>query len=300
LRWPAPWSSERAAAAVSAGRGERIADAAGWARARMTRALPASSAGAGALGFEGIARSVIGGHSTTLPLEQLFDDLPSVVFFIKDRSGRYVWVSRSLVERCGVRDKKELLGKTVTDVFPEALAECYERQDRRVVRSGRAVLHQLELHWYRDRQSGWCLTNKYPLHDDDSREVIGLMGISRDLETTPSSESSRQFPELARVLTYIHEHLEEPLRIEQLAALGGMTVHQLEAKVARVFHITPRELVLKVRLDEAVRLLSNTDNSLSEIALSIGFCDQSAFTRRFRQLTGMPPGLFRTLSARPT
>lgn len=242
------------------------------------------------------ARMAISDISARLPLEQLFDDLPNVVFFIKDTEGRYLCVNQTLVERCGVREKRDLLGRTVTDVFPAALAANYERQDSRVMRSGRPVLHQLELHWYRNRQSGWCLTNKYPLHAEKGSEVIGLAGISRDLEMTPGSESSRQFPDLARVLAYVQEHLDAPLRIEDLAGIGGMSVHQMETRVQRVFHINPRQLVLKLRLDEALRLLGTTQQSLSEIALITGFCDQSAFTRHFRRMTGMPPGLYRTLS----
>ena len=243
-----------------------------------------------------LARIAMADRSARLPLEQLFDDLPNVVFFIKDIEGRYICVNQTLVERCGVREKRELLGRKVTDVFPAALAASYEKQDSRVVRLGRPVLHQLELHWYRGRQSGWCLTNKYPLHAEQGTEVIGLVGISRDLEVTPGSESSRQYPDLARVLTHVQDHLDSSLRIEELAEIGGMSVHQLEARVQRVFHINPRQLVLKYRLDEALRLLGTTEQSLSEIALATGFCDQSAFTRHFRRMTGMPPGLYRALS----
>lgn len=50
---------------------------------------------------------------------------------------------------------------------------------------------------------------------------------------------------------------------------------------------------MKVRLDEALHLLATTDRPLSDIALDTGFCDQSAFTRHFRRMTGVPPGTFR-------
>ena len=44
-------------------------------------------------------------------IEQLFDHVPDTAFFIKDARGRYLAVNQSLVERCGCRDKKELLGR---------------------------------------------------------------------------------------------------------------------------------------------------------------------------------------------
>ena len=56
---------------------------------------------------------------------------------------------------------------------------------------------------------------------------------------------------------------------------------------------TPKQLVMKARIDESLHLLAAGEQPLSEIALATGFCDQSAFTRHFHRLTGMPPGAFR-------
>ena len=53
--------------------------------------------------------------------ERLFDRVPDVVYFVKDLGGRYVVVNQTLVERCGRRDKTELLGRTAKDVFPSPL-----------------------------------------------------------------------------------------------------------------------------------------------------------------------------------
>ncbi len=52
-------------------------------------------------------------------IEQLFDHVPEIVFFVKDHYGRYVSVNHSLVERCGLREKRELLGRHVRDIFPK-------------------------------------------------------------------------------------------------------------------------------------------------------------------------------------
>ena len=60
--------------------------------------------------------------------EILFDTLPDVVFFIKDMQGRYLVVNRTLAERCGVRDKAGLIGRTAAQVFP-GLGESYSEQD---------------------------------------------------------------------------------------------------------------------------------------------------------------------------
>jgi PAS domain S-box-containing protein len=80
-------------------------------------------------------------------IEQLFDHLPETAFFLKDSAGRYVAVNQSLVERCGLQTKQQLLGKHVRQVFPKDLAEHYAAQDQRVVSTGRPIIEHLELHW---------------------------------------------------------------------------------------------------------------------------------------------------------
>jgi len=234
-----------------------------------------------------------------LPLERLFDDLPGVVFFIKDHNGRYICVNSTLAERCGVAAKSELLGRLPSDLFPPPLAARYEQQDLRVVQTRRPVVDRLEIHFYPNCRRGWCITNKYPVCNRTTGRVAGLMGISRDVEATASHRAPREFPELARVLDLLHEQISQPPRIEELARRSDMSVDQLSRLVFRLFSITPRQLLMKMRLDEAMHLLTSTQLSLAEIAIATGFCDQSAFTRHFRRFTGMPPGVFRTQDAGP-
>jgi len=233
------------------------------------------------------------GAALKLPLQELFDDLPNVAFFIKDRAGRYLAVNRTLVERCGFADKTEVLGKRPSELFPEPLAALYERQDERVVQSGKALRDQLELHLYPDRRRGWCLTNKYPITDAKTGAVAAIAGLSRDVESSKRGAESRGFPELSRALDALQARIADPPSIEELAALCRLSPAKFSRLVHRVFGLTPRQLALKVRLDEALHLLATTESSLADIALRTGFCDQSAFTRHFRRLSGLPPGIFR-------
>ena len=54
-------------------------------------------------------------------VEDLFDRIPDVVFFIKDENGRYVVVNRTLVQRCGLTEKDALIARTTAEVFPAPL-----------------------------------------------------------------------------------------------------------------------------------------------------------------------------------
>ena len=67
-------------------------------------------------------------------LETLFNELPDVVFFLKDRDGRYTAANRTLLDRCGIAHRESLLGRTAEEVFPSPLGTGYTAQDRQVLR----------------------------------------------------------------------------------------------------------------------------------------------------------------------
>jgi len=227
-------------------------------------------------------------------LEQLFDHVPETAFFLKDVGGRYVVVNQSLVDRCGLREKRQLVSRHVRDIFPSELAERYAAQDESVLRTGRPIVDLLELHWYARRRPGWCLTTKLPLHDDNG-QVIGLVGISRDLrapgdkETIPAS--------LASTLEYLERHYAEPISPASLARHAGLPLVRFERLIKRIFRLTPSQLLTQTRLAVASRLLRETNRGVAEIAHACGFYDHSAFTRAFRSAIGVTPTEYRRQDA---
>jgi len=225
-------------------------------------------------------------------IERIFDHVPEIAFFIKDLYGRYAAVNQSLVERCGFKDKKQLLGREVRQIFPKELAEVYSQQDQQVLRTGQPVVDHLEMHWYSERKSGWCLTTKLPIFDQTGA-VIGVAGISRDLGTPGQGESIP--PGLAKAMEYLETHSEEPLSPTSLAEIAGLHPARFARLIKRVFRLTPTQLVLQVRLSAAAKLLADTRRSVAEVACACGFYDHSALTRAFRSATKMTPTQFRSI-----
>ena len=68
--------------------------------------------------------------------EALFDHLTDIVFFIKNERAEYLVVNETLVERCGVRDKGQLIGRTAAEVLRAPLGTSFEAQDQRVLQTG--------------------------------------------------------------------------------------------------------------------------------------------------------------------
>lgn len=227
------------------------------------------------------------------PLLPMLDVIPNAAIFIKDVQARYVLANRTLVQRCGLKDLKPLLGKTSAQVFPAQLGPGYTEQDRRVLEEGFVLEDQLELHLYGSREPGWCLTHKRPLYNRDG-EIIGLAGISVDLQS--ASETHPAFQRLAAVDEHIRAHFNRRVTLGELTRIAGISVAQLERYCKRVFHLTPRQMIQKVRLEQAHRLL-HTDLPITEVALQCGYTDHSAFTRQFKASTGFTPRQYRQATA---
>lgn len=222
--------------------------------------------------------------------EAVFDTLTDAVCFLKNARCEYVLVNQTLVERCGRRAKGELLGKRADEVFPPPLGESFFVQDERVLNSGEPILNQLELHSYPTGRRGWCLTNKFPLRRRDGR-VVGLYGISKDIQAP--NERTEDYAKIAEAIRQIQTKYDQPLRVKELAQKAGLSAYQFEQRIRRIFQLTAGQLIQKTRMEAAVQRLRETDDAIAVVALDCGYSDQSAFTRQFRQATGVAPREYR-------
>ena len=98
-----------------------------------------------------------------------------------------------------------------------------------------------------------------------------------------------------RVREYVDAHLDSKLDIHALARIAEMTASQFNRSFPKVVGASPHRYVVQCRLKRARELLATTQLSLTEIALTIGFADQSHFSSRFHRFIGMTPRKFRRL-----
>lgn len=227
--------------------------------------------------------------------ETLFDALPDVVFFVKDMQGRYVVLNQTLATRCGHKDKAALLGRTAREVFPAALASTYDEQDQLVLRGEQEFHDQLELHLYPDHDPGWCLTKKIPLRDA-GKNIIGLTGISRDLAMP--DQRHPVYHKVAAAVRHLHTHYDQNIQMADLEQITDLSVAQIERYFHRIFSLTPRQMMVKIRLDAASVMLADLGKSITEVAAACGYQDHSAFSRVFKSTVGVTPREFREVLAR--
>jgi len=108
------------------------------------------------------------------------------------------------------------------------------------------------------------------------------------------SESAVKNPEAIRkAIAYIVNHFEESsISLDQISHAAGVSPHYLVRRFKRVTGQTPFDFLRNYRVERSKELM-RSKLSLTEVAYSTGFFDQSHFIRNFRAVTGWSPGLYR-------
>jgi AraC-like DNA-binding protein len=223
-------------------------------------------------------------------LESLFDYLPDVYFFVKDRDGRFVRCNLAFAKLLQAREEEEVLGLRDADFFPRSLAENYVRDDHSVMDSADPIIDKAELVRNAEHSIDWFNTTKLPLFDA-SGHVIGVAGLTRDIGRM--NWNNERFLYWAPVLETIISNYAEPLTTADLAARVSLSVSQFDRQFKKRFRTTPRKYITSVRINAACQLLSSTDLPISNIALQTGFYDQSHFTNQFTKIKGLSPAQYR-------
>jgi len=215
------------------------------------------------------------------------DEVPDTIFFIKDTEGRYTYANLTLVRRLGFTHRDEVIGRNDLELYPDALGSSHPRQDERVLR-GETIENDLQVQVLPNYDSGWCLTHKRPLQVGG--KVRGIIGSAQDVE---APDASKPCPaSLRHVFDYLHEHYTESVRVYTLAEMAGLSMTQLDRHFRSRYRLTPQQMLTRLRIDSAMKLLRGRD-SMSSISLACGFADQSAFTRQFKATVGMTPRNYR-------
>ena len=96
-----------------------------------------------------------------------------------------------------------------------------------------------------------------------------------------------------KALTYIEEHLAEPISLEVLAGLVGLSAGYFCAAFRRSFGMPPHRYQRSQRIERAKRLLAKRAASVTDVGLTVGYSDSSAFCTAFRRVAGLCPSAYR-------
>jgi AraC family transcriptional regulator len=96
-----------------------------------------------------------------------------------------------------------------------------------------------------------------------------------------------------KVTAHVEANLSRRIRIHEIAQLLGLSASHFCRSFKCSFGATPREYVLRRRIEVSQALMLTTAESLSSIALRCGMCDQQHFSRSFRRIVGQTPSMWR-------
>jgi AraC-like DNA-binding protein len=95
---------------------------------------------------------------------------------------------------------------------------------------------------------------------------------------------------ITRAVKWIRDHHDDTIRIEQLAALAGMSESTFHRHFRAVTSMTPIQYQKAVRLQAARLALVSGGRDVAEVAHAVGYDSASQFSREYRRLFGTPPG----------
>lgn len=98
---------------------------------------------------------------------------------------------------------------------------------------------------------------------------------------------------LQALLLYLHNNYTQPLTRRQIAKAVGYNESHISHLFTDTFHMTLKEYLTTMRLSDATTLLAQTEQSVSQIALSLGFGSIRSFNRAFAQHIKMSPSAYR-------
>ena len=110
-----------------------------------------------------------------------------------------------------------------------------------------------------------------------------------------SSRGSPSLPgyKLRQITDWMAEHIAEEFNLDRLAAQASLSKFYFNRLFKSALGMSPSRYHIRLRMDEARRLLRETKRSVVEIALDVGYSNPSHFAQLFRRETGLAPSNYR-------
>jgi PAS domain S-box-containing protein len=221
----------------------------------------------------------------------LFDSLPDIMFWIKDTQRRYVFVNRAFSDVLGSKPE-QMIGRSDSEYFAPELARVFSSDDDSVLQTGETIPNKMELMTRRAGGIEWRMTTKIPLRDLQG-EIVGTAGISRRLNQREGHPLPAPYRAISRLVDYVHDNVDNPISVEELAEKTSMSVSTLERRFRSHLGTSPKRFIVHAKIAAACDRLLNTPMGISQIAESIGYHEHASFTRTFTKVMHMSPTAYR-------
>ena len=98
---------------------------------------------------------------------------------------------------------------------------------------------------------------------------------------------------VAKAIEFIKVNYQSPITVQQIADYVSLNRCYLSTLFQKNVHFSPQQFLKKYRITRAAELLADSDHLIRNIAYSCGYTNELAFTKAFRQVTGLSPSEYR-------
>ncbi|MFW2383444.1 MAG: AraC family transcriptional regulator, partial [Acidimicrobiales bacterium] len=128
-------------------------------------------------------------------------------------------------------------------------------------------------------------------------DILVIQAIRSWIENDPAAQhgwlQALRDPLIGRALTLVHRDPARDWTVASLAAEVGMSRSNLSAKFTELVGVSPKQYITTWRMQIAESTLRDTNQSIAEIAASLGYQSEAAFSRAFKRETGTAPSYVR-------
>ncbi len=222
-------------------------------------------------------------------LIKMFDLLPDVLFWVKDSHHNFIHANQAFIDHKGVKGIDKIIGKTDYDFSPVHIAKQFILDDEKIL-AGKSVTERLEINLTQSGDTACYATSKRPITNEQG-DIIGSYGITRNLEKQAKVMSNVEALKIP--VNYIRKNYQQHFSIENLAEVACLSVSALERRFKKYLSKTPKQFINEVRLENARKLLVETNIPISLVGDETGFTDHSYFSKQFRLFFGELPSAYR-------
>ncbi|MBD1552730.1 GlxA family transcriptional regulator [Pseudomonas typographi] len=199
-------------------------------------------------------------------------------------TGTFVLARAGLLNgyRCTIHwESRSAFRETYPDI--ECTRKIYEIDRSRLTCSGGTAAMDMMLNLIGERhgaERAAAIANQF--HHERIRSAA-------DDQRGGDSDSGYLPPTLRAAVKAMQEAIEEPLPLPEIAAAAGIGARQMERLFTRHLSSTPQRYYMELRLERAREMLIYTDQSIIEVAVSVGFTSTSSFAAWFRRTFAILP-----------
>ncbi|MBD2533623.1 helix-turn-helix transcriptional regulator [Nostoc flagelliforme FACHB-838] len=185
----------------------------------------------------------------------------------------HIWLKPELI--------KQAAEASEIDIDRLDLVNCFGRQD--------SQLHHIAMLLLAELQSNSIMGQLYVESLTQVLVIHLLRHYSTFTQPITFENRSLTHTRLQQAIEYIHTHLDQELSLAEIAGVVNISPTYFANLFKRATGISPHQYVVRQRVEQAKLLLLKTDLAIADIALQMGFSNQSHLTRHFKRLLGVTP-----------